>query len=137
LGYGKVYYWRVRANGESVSSNWSAAFSFTTELITYKKPQYIILSPDPIFPRNQQVVESKKLPLISWTEVQGADSYHIQISESILFDKIVFEKSDINTTTVDFSKLVQPEKIYYWRVKALLANSNSQWSTAIRFTTAR
>jgi subtilisin family serine protease len=60
LAHDKVYYWRVRANTEIESGNWSAVNSFKTQPLGTTKPQFTILVPDPFIPRNDQVNQSIK-----------------------------------------------------------------------------
>ncbi|MFM1964194.1 MAG: hypothetical protein RLZZ172_3039, partial [Bacteroidota bacterium] len=62
LAYDKVYFWRVRANSEKESGNWSNVSSFKTQLLGNTKPQYIILIPDPIIPRSEQILKSSRIP---------------------------------------------------------------------------
>ena len=60
LAHDKVYYWRVRANSELESGNWSAASSFKTQPLGNTKPQFTILIPDPFIPRNDQINQTVK-----------------------------------------------------------------------------
>ena len=67
LAHNKIYFWRVRANSETESGNWSNVSSFKTQLLENTKPQYIILIPDPVIPRNEQIIRSSKIPGINWS----------------------------------------------------------------------
>jgi hypothetical protein len=67
LAHDKIYFWRVRANSETASGNWSNVSSFKTQLLENTKPQYIILIPDPVIPRNEQIIRSSKIPGINWS----------------------------------------------------------------------
>lgn len=60
LAHDKVYYWRVKANNDNESGNWSATSSFKTLPLGNTKPQYTILVPDPLIPRNDQLNQSVK-----------------------------------------------------------------------------
>ena len=60
LAHDKVYYWRVKANNDNESGNWSATSSFKTLPLGNTKPQYTILVPDPFIPRNDQLNQSVK-----------------------------------------------------------------------------
>jgi subtilisin family serine protease len=67
LAYDKIYFWRVRANSETESGNWSNISSFKTQLLGNTKPQYIILIPDPIITRSEQIIKSSRTPGNTWS----------------------------------------------------------------------
>jgi subtilisin family serine protease len=60
LAHDKEYYWRVRANSDTESGNWSTPRSFKTQPLGNAKPQFTILVPDPFIPRNDQIIQSVK-----------------------------------------------------------------------------
>ncbi|MCB0706424.1 MAG: T9SS type A sorting domain-containing protein, partial [Saprospiraceae bacterium] len=81
--------------------------------------------------------ESTGIPLtttFNWQEVQGAETYQIQISEDNAFATIVVDESDLMNNTMDytFSEFDMP---YYWRVRAINSTGESPWSEVWSFTT--
>jgi subtilisin family serine protease len=77
LAYDKIYFWRVRANSETESGNWSKVSSFKTQLLGNAKPQYIILIPDPVLPRDEQIIRSSRIPAITWSSSGKGRFYNL------------------------------------------------------------
>ena len=125
LLYSRQYFWRVNArNKTNDTSSWSAQIFFTTQL---QKP--ILL-----FPKNDSTGASTNIDL-SWTKPDSAVLYRLQLSTDSLF---------VNKTTDSLTKknnlLIKylfNDTTYYWRVKALRADSinGSKWASFNRFKT--
>jgi subtilisin family serine protease len=77
LAYDKIYFWRVRANSDTESGNWSKVSSFKTQLLGNAKPQYIILIPDPVLPRDEQIIRSSRIPAITWSSSGKGRFYNL------------------------------------------------------------
>ncbi|WP_330476084.1 hypothetical protein [Terrabacter sp. C0L_2] len=104
-------YWRVRANGPSGSSSWS-----TTDINVAATQAPTPLSPADNGPALEQPANP---PLLSWTAVQGAVSYQVEVdpdSDFIGAAKYVTKNPS----------LLVPDPAangsYYWHVRAQLAN---------------
>ena len=69
-----------------------------------------------------------------WTKSENADHYEIQVAEDLLFQKVILENYDYKDTTFEVSGLV-PNKMYFWRVKAVKDKYISSWSNIYTFTT--
>jgi len=124
--YQTIYYWRVKAINASGESDWSEIWSFSTQIAPPTQPNLIA-------PTNG----SAGIPLassFSWTSIEGADSYQIQIARDNAFTSLEKDESDLTETTASFL-LPEYQTIYYWRVKAINASGESDWSETWNFTT--
>ena len=81
----------------------------------------VIAPPALLTPPNMellQVVNPKSTELVfSWTEVPGAQAYHLQISPSVMLSNFVVDKKVSGKTAISISGL--EEGIYYWMVSAI------------------
>jgi hypothetical protein len=116
------YYWHVNVTTTGGTSNWSAAFNFTTRL---GSPQAPIL----IIPPNGATGVSIH-PMFDWNSVPGATGYIIHVSKSPLFDSLV-----VNDTTPIGTITLQYSTTYYWRMCAFNGGSTGNWSSVFNFTT--
>jgi hypothetical protein len=123
LTHNTKYYWRVRVLGPDGLGDWSAPFSFTTNLAA---PELSL----PLNSSNNISIE----PKLEWSSVNGGQTYDIQISDSPNFTEITKNITNHGMIDVDVSDL-QNATTYYWRVKAHNANSNSDWSEVWSFNT--
>lgn len=122
--YSTVYYWRVKQNLGTCSSEWAASRSFTT-LIGY---------PNLISPANNSTTITLT-SLFKWSAVEGALSYDILFSNSSTFaNSIEPSKGGIQNTEVTLGGLL-PSTTYYWKVRTNDPNGSSPWSPAFKFTT--
>jgi hypothetical protein len=73
-----------------------------------------------------------------WYEVFGAKLYQLQISKNDLFTDLVYSMDSLNASEQYVEKL-EPEELYYWRVRAWNDESygTSQWSDIWTFTTGK
>jgi len=124
----KYYFWRIKANNSSGSSEWSTIYSFKT----YNLP--LPETPRPAYPQNN----SSRIcisPYLSWSSSATAEFYRLQVSE----------KSDFSTRFKDiggiaFTRLkvtgFSPDITYYWRVNATNSTGTSNWSEHYTFSTS-
>ena len=68
-----------------------------------------------------------------WQTAPGADSYHLQLSENVLFSKIVYD-TVINSNTYGISEL-KGTKRYYWRVSSINNSQEGLFSDDFSFKT--
>jgi photosystem II stability/assembly factor-like uncharacterized protein len=125
LTEGATYYWRVRTNGNTGSSDWSSTATFTVVASTSSKP--VLSSP---------ANNATNIPLsssVAWTAYTGATAYRVQVSTDSTFATTLINENVSGTTRL-LSSLVASTK-YYWRVYALTPAGNTAWSTLWRFTT--
>lgn len=114
------YYWHVRGRFESIISDWSETWNFTTTL----ESPYLL-----------GAVGLSVNPTIFWTKVENAASYHLQISSDTSFTTHTINDSlivDTLKTVIDLSD----DKAFFVRVAAKDSNGKSDWSNIIYFTTA-
>ena len=121
---GTTYYWRVKANNADGSSDWSASWSFTTDMAT----------PTLSLPTNG-LSNATIAPTLNWSAISNASSYDVEVSTDGTFSKLVAAKSTITTNTTNLTGLTAGTT-YYWRVKANGTSISSNWSATWSFTTA-
>lgn len=125
-----TYYWRVRAK-TPVLSPWSDKWSFTTSLDT----EAIVLrleTPE----AGTSGVPIK--PVFQWTAVVGADAYELMVSTDANFaNPSIIKKDDyaLSATAWKCDLRLDYDTTYYWKVRAISANSRSAWSAVGAFTT--
>ncbi|MDQ7817276.1 MAG: fibronectin type III domain-containing protein [Melioribacteraceae bacterium] len=112
----KTYYWRVDAYNSYGNSGWSDARSFTT----------LLLPPALYLPVNDAVDVSPS-PVVSWQQIDEANSYSLQISDDSLFTKVIFDETGISGNSRGISGLKSYTK-YFWRVSAENDIGISTWS---------
>ncbi len=112
LSYGARYFWRVRSRNAATTSEYSAVWSFST------KP----LAPSAVSPVSGATGISTS-PLLSWTPVAGATSYHVQVSAATGFSPLLLDATTPHDT-ISLGPLANKTK-YYWRVSARNANGDT------------
>jgi len=129
LAYEIPYYWRVRAINGAGAGVWSQEWSFTTEAEPLSPPDVVTL----LSPANQsQDVELN--PTLEWAESANASSYSVQLSAGDQFTSFVVNEENVEELTIaveNLEGLIQ----YFWRVKAVNSEGESDWSEAWSFTT--
>lgn len=89
-------------------------------------PDYDLFAPLLLSPSDSTFTDSSAIHF-SWTPVAGVMCYQIQISASLDFSSCLVNDS----TLVVPQRIVnlEPEKTYFWRVRAIYANGVVEWST--------
>jgi hypothetical protein len=116
------YYWRVTARGAGGMSLASDNGSFITA-VAFPKISYPL----------ENALEIELPVTLQWIIAQGADSYHLQLSESNLFNKIVLD-SIISDNKLEVSLLADGKR-YYWRISSIRNEQEGLYSSNYRFTT--
>lgn len=121
---GLTYHWRVRAI-EPVLSPWSARASFTTTLGSGET------APQPLAPAAGTLVTSPRA-LLQWEAVPGATSYEVVLARDPAFG----EGSQKYTVPANAwqSPELSHDTMYFWKVRAVSAQSASAWSPVSAFT---
>ena len=110
------YFWKVKAN----NSVWSETRSFSTNyVVTLLKPQ------------NDFSASVK--PRIDWKELDGANEYYLQVSDSGDFDNLLYEITTTTETEFNIPEFLDFETTYFWRVKTDTSGEN--WSEIWMFHT--
>jgi hypothetical protein len=84
-------------------------------------------------PQNNAVDLPVNLTL-RWNSAAGVDTYTIHISKNSNMSSPILDQSGITGTSYSLSNLDYDTR-YYWRVRAVNAAGNSDWSTIRNFTT--
>lgn len=118
------YYWLVRAENNYDTSEWSDTAKFRTATIPVAP---VLISPD------SDSVLTTLTPNLSWESAEGAESYTIELSESVSFLSFVL-KEEVTKTTYTLPAL-EGEKTFYWRVRASNIVGDGPYSYIWNFST--
>jgi hypothetical protein len=125
-----TYYWRVRAIEPNLSP-WSEKWSFCTPMGT-EAPAPRLESP----PAGATGVPIE--PIFQWSAIDGADSYELMVSTIATFDNPTILKTNdyaLPSTAWQCNISLNYDTTYYWKVRAVSANSCSAWSAVSAFST--
>jgi hypothetical protein len=128
LDPGSTYYWRVRASNASGTGSYSTVRTFTTGSSTSTPGTTVLLSP------SLGSTDVTLTPELKWAKVPGASSYRVQISTNSSFSSIVFDQSNVSSSQLITSKLLE-NTTYYWRVRASNISGTGSYSQIGSFKT--
>ena len=123
LGFNQRYHWRVQALNETDTSDWSEPFYFVTHL---SAP--VLLLPLKNF------IGHRIGDIMKWSQVDGAESYQVQLSLSEDFDSIVVDTNIIKDNYFYCNSMLY-NTLYFWRVRAFKDSDSSSWSQVDNFVT--
>ncbi len=129
LEFDTKYYWRVRAISDSLESDWSEVWSFQTI------QKQILEAPTLISPFNASI-EVPVNGLISWSSVEGAKYYNVELSSTPDFQSIILKRNLISSEELYYNNLDNDTK-YYWHIAAGNDITISPWSDIWNFTTEK
>lgn len=120
--------------GDSITNSVSIYFDFNkpvktnyavSHIVTFGGPPLLYIPLD-----NSGIMEDDSV-LFQWSEVAGADSFHIQVSSDANFSSIIHSTT---TKTKSFwsQSLVECQK-YFWRVRGFDATQTTGWSDTFEF----
>ncbi|MDZ4745941.1 MAG: aryl-sulfate sulfotransferase [bacterium] len=121
------YYWQVRTLSRYGASEWTPRRWFLTRGAD-DLPAPVLLSP--VGAKDVDAVNTD----LTWSPVEGATFYHVELTSKSNFTNPDFEWFDVNGTTKLVSKL-QSGRVYRWRVMGLSDVASGHWSTPGLFTT--
>jgi Leucine-rich repeat (LRR) protein/uncharacterized protein YdeI (BOF family) len=125
LDHNTTYYWRVASEVTYGQSDWSEVGTFTTMLDSEVGPELLT-------PELEQ--DSVTLPVsFSWSEVEGAQTYYLEITQVPSFDTTNTVK-ELTGTEFVFEEALD-ETDYFWRVRAEADGAPGGWSAVGTFTT--
>ncbi|MFA5794029.1 MAG: DUF2341 domain-containing protein [Candidatus Brocadiia bacterium] len=123
-----AYYWRVNATNIGGVNVWSDTASFTT-IIAAPATAPVLATPA------DGATWLSFSPTFSWSAVNTASSYRIQVSTASDFSVLVVDQSGIAVTLYQGATL-DNNVIFYWRVWAANNGGIGPWSGTSSFTTA-
>jgi hypothetical protein len=131
---GATIYIRVRATGP-VFGPWSDTVSFETQLTQGAINAPAILSPV-AGGTGPGGYDAELNPTFNWGVIGGATNYKFQLAMDASFDDPIVDETlgnvlvyKLDSMTLDYGTT------YYWRVMAISATSETEWSAAVGFTT--
>ncbi|MCO5251348.1 MAG: CAP domain-containing protein [Candidatus Kapabacteria bacterium] len=121
-----TYYWRVRASNGTGYGEFSEIWSFNIGSSMY--------GPALIYPENN-ATKVEKSPLIKWGQIEGADSYRIQITTKENFEESLVVNQGGLTDEEYLFNTSEGGTLYKWRVRGESSGGNGDWSQVNSFTT--
>jgi hypothetical protein len=125
LPVNKKLYWRVRANGTNPSA-WTAS--------TFTSPNPLP-APTIVSPVNAQRMKTLN-PELKWkpTTAPTFAYYHLQVSASADFaSPLLYEEQNYLAASFQIPDELQPDRKYYWRVKAVNTDQQYAWWNSVFF----
>ncbi len=121
----KEYYWRVSASYSQCENEFPASpWSFKT----------VIPAPELIYPSDSAEDETFSI-FFKWSEVEGADTYTFYLATTPNFTPLIYGENDLPVNQF-FLPNLDPDTRYYWRVKAVNEDGESEFSETYTFTTS-
>ncbi len=114
----------VKYNG--TTKNYSYWFKLTDEELPEE-----LAAPSLTFPQNNSTDLDNNIDF-SWSAVTNAINYNLQVSESNNFSNLVVNE---NVNPNSFTKVLVKGNTYFWRVKAMKNELESEFSEVFTFTT--
>ncbi len=126
-----TYYWRVSGTNNFGTGDWSEVFSFMTGKSSSIEPPILT------YPADGATSVPTKFT-VKWQKVNGAESYHLQISDSEQFPSLGLPIDQQNIPTNSYtvnSSLIKENTQYWYRVRAFANGNFSDWSDVYSFWT--
>ncbi|HUF10188.1 MAG TPA: fibronectin type III domain-containing protein [Rhodothermales bacterium] len=130
LQHSTDYYWRVQAANGVGTGGWSAARTFTTQVVVGPTaPAQVALQSPPNDADNQPLSVT-----LAWSAPTGAEKYNLQVALDQTFTTILVSEMGLTATNYLLGGL-EHSTDYYWRVQAANGVGAGDWSAARTFTT--
>ncbi|MBO6575051.1 MAG: cadherin-like domain-containing protein [Rhodothermales bacterium] len=126
LGKGITYHWRVRAVNTGGTSEW-VAYWFQTEMEA--PPATRTAWP------SDGAVETPLRLFLRWDPAYQAQTYRVQVSQSVTFDQVLVDSSGVASDSLRIGPL-KPYRVHFWRVMAANRGGESAWSPIASFRTS-
>lgn len=115
-------------------TNWDHVSCGVAHSTALRKNSVNILYPPILIEPADENIDVDTVLNFVWETVIGATSYILQLSTNQEFDSFVIEIEDLADTTYFYNQLSR-NTVYYWRVKALAEDAESNWSQVWEFKT--
>jgi parallel beta-helix repeat protein len=127
LDHATTYYWHVAASNANGTSDYSAAWSFTTAAASTPPDPPVLSSP---------ADAATDVPLEATLEWAGtADDFDVEVATDAAFTSIVFSTNTAATTVTLPPATLAHETLYYWHVRGNNSFGAGAFSGAFSFTT--
>ncbi len=125
------YYWRIKAQRYTDSSDWSAVFNFTTK--KEDTTPEIIETPIITNPKNNSIAVPVNGVFV-WNNVENAIIYRLLLKNNINSDSLLLVQTDTNKHSIDYNN-IHYNTLYFLSISAANKDTVSEISTPIRFIT--
>lgn len=125
LESGKFYWWKVRSVNKCLKGDWTIVRKFKTKYTELSTPLLV-------YPANNG--KAPKDFEFKWDAVEGAESYNIMVGKDVNFDDKVANTSSSENSIALSGVDWQDNETYYWKIKALNLDAESEWSPVYSFT---
>lgn len=124
LHFDQEYFWRVRANHATDTSDWSEVRDFTT-----------ITTVQLTSPADAATGVSIN-PRLEWGQVTGVDNFQVQYNTSATFDEVCCDALiDGSENFFQVIYILDKGTTYYWRCRTMKGADTTDWSDVWSFTT--
>ncbi|MDA3861865.1 MAG: family 10 glycosylhydrolase [Melioribacteraceae bacterium] len=122
-----TYYWKVRANNDGGSSDFSEIYIFTTG---FPKQEPTLLYPEDVS------LDRELNPVFKWSSSDLATEYNVQLSKGtdVNINNLLIDSTVVDTTLY-FDEL-EVNTIYSWRVMGSNEFGSSDWTGIFKFKTS-
>lgn len=129
-------YISIPTNFDSSTNELSASINDFGDFI-FGKPIIIdsAYAPVPFSPQNNEIVNGSEPLKLLWRTRGIVQTYHLQISSDSLFNNLIIDDLNINSTSYIVSSLANNQK-YFWRINTLNKKGISPWSDPFSFSTS-
>jgi len=112
----------------------SGPTSYSSDAITMLASFSTQLSPPtPTSPEDNSTDVSTS-PTLEWTEISTSDTYHLKVSTDSDFGSTIIDDNTLTTESYNLEDLGYLTE-YFWRLKSLTSEDESEWSEVFSFTT--
>ncbi len=122
------YHWRVAADNNGLTGEWSDIYSFTTAAA----PKSVILTSPA---NNAEDVDLR--PKLYWESVDDADRYQLLVALDAEFNDTLVWAPDVIFTPKKLTEDLPDSTDIYWKVRAISAGGPGEWSETWMFTTKK
>lgn len=116
------YFWRVRSRNPNGESGWTAPWHFSV-LAAPGAP--VLTSPE-----NEAADQPPVLTLV-WQPTADAVRYQVQVAAVANFSEVLIDDPEVEETSLEIGPLETGP--YFWRVRGLNPNGESEWSSPFSF----
>jgi hypothetical protein len=122
------YYWRVKASINDTESEWSEIRTFITAESSQELTAPELISPDNL------AYDVSLTPVFEWNNDGNADSWVISLDNNPQFSMPILENT-VNVNQYTSEMELDYDTQYFWRVKSVSGENESDWSEVWSFKT--